>query len=330
MDQNDPVRTGSEGGGPVITTDPERSSRGAAASVVPSFLAELTRAMQAAAAQQREEIATVVKDDAAAQVDLARKRGAAEAGELRKLADQDVRGSTPGRPPRRSGSVARPASGRTSAGRSSRRTSPSTSRSSRARSTASASPSGTIARPSTTSSISSAERTIRPSSPALPARSRRHPTWKRSGGSPGRTPWRSSRTLRRTPPTMRATKMPASDPRGRGPKRPPGRRPRPPGRRPMRQAMTSPGSASWTSMRTGGPRICPSRKAWRLRPNAKLRQPGSCDRSRRGRWRTVIPRTTTHRVPDSTWSSSHPGTRRADSRADRRAQTIEPCVNPGR
>jgi len=91
MDQNDSVGAVSEGGGPVITSDHERAP-GAAANVVPSFLAELTRAMQSAAEQQREEIAGVVKDDAAAQVDMARKRGAAEAGELRKLADQDVDG----------------------------------------------------------------------------------------------------------------------------------------------------------------------------------------------------------------------------------------------
>jgi len=92
MDQNDPVAPGSEGGGPVITTDPERAPSAGAAGVVPSFLAELTRAMQAAAERQREEIATVIDDDAAGQVEIARKRGAAEAGELRRAAERDVDG----------------------------------------------------------------------------------------------------------------------------------------------------------------------------------------------------------------------------------------------
>ena len=92
MDQNDPVAPGSEGGGPVITTDPERAPAPRAAGVVPSFLAELTRAMQAAAERQREEIATVIDDDAAGQVEIARKRGAAEAGELRRAAERDVDG----------------------------------------------------------------------------------------------------------------------------------------------------------------------------------------------------------------------------------------------
>ena len=63
-----------------------------AAGVVPSFLAELTRAMQAAAERQREEIAAVIDDDAAGQVEIARKRGAAEAGELSRAAERDVDG----------------------------------------------------------------------------------------------------------------------------------------------------------------------------------------------------------------------------------------------
>ena len=92
MDQNDPVAPGSAGGGPVITSDPERAPSADAAGVVPSFLAELTRAMQAAAERQREEIATVIDDDAAGQVEIARKRGAAEAGELRRAAERDVDG----------------------------------------------------------------------------------------------------------------------------------------------------------------------------------------------------------------------------------------------
>ena len=92
MDQEQPGFPGSEGGGPVITTDHERAPAHGLAGVVPSFLAELTRAMQAAAERQREEIATVIDDDAAGQVEIARKRGAAEAGELRRAAERDVNG----------------------------------------------------------------------------------------------------------------------------------------------------------------------------------------------------------------------------------------------
>jgi hypothetical protein len=91
MDQNDPGGTGPNGGGPVISTDHERTP-GAAASIVPSFLAELTRAMQATAEQERERIAAVVAEEAAGQVDTARARAAIEAEELRRLAEQDVGG----------------------------------------------------------------------------------------------------------------------------------------------------------------------------------------------------------------------------------------------
>jgi hypothetical protein len=48
--------------------------------------------MQAAAERQREEIAAVIDGDAAGQVEIARKRGAAEAGELRRAAERDVDG----------------------------------------------------------------------------------------------------------------------------------------------------------------------------------------------------------------------------------------------
>jgi F0F1-type ATP synthase membrane subunit b/b' len=89
MDQNDPVGIGPQEGGPVTTTDYGRVPS-AAATLLPSFLAELTRAMQAAAEQQRDRIAAVVADEAADQVDKARSRAAVEAEELRRLAEEDV------------------------------------------------------------------------------------------------------------------------------------------------------------------------------------------------------------------------------------------------
>jgi ribonuclease E len=74
----------------VIPTDHEATASAGPPGVVPSFLAELTRAMQAAAEQQREHIAGVVAEDAAGEVEKARTRGAAEADELRRLAEEDV------------------------------------------------------------------------------------------------------------------------------------------------------------------------------------------------------------------------------------------------
>jgi len=75
----------------VISTEHERAP-GAAASIIPSFLAELTRAMQATAEQERERIAAVVAEEASGQVDTARARASIEAEELRRLAEQDVGG----------------------------------------------------------------------------------------------------------------------------------------------------------------------------------------------------------------------------------------------
>jgi hypothetical protein len=74
----------------VIPLDHEAAASSGPPGVVPSFLAELTRAMQAAAEQQREHIAGVVAEDAAGEVEKARTRGAAEADELRRLAEEDV------------------------------------------------------------------------------------------------------------------------------------------------------------------------------------------------------------------------------------------------
>jgi hypothetical protein len=57
-----------------------------------SFLDELARAMQAAADRERERIAAAVAEDATANVTRARARGAAETGELRRMAEEDVAG----------------------------------------------------------------------------------------------------------------------------------------------------------------------------------------------------------------------------------------------
>lgn len=55
------------------------------------FLAELARAMVAIADRERERIAAVVADDAAGHVERVRKRGVAEANELRRIAEEDLR-----------------------------------------------------------------------------------------------------------------------------------------------------------------------------------------------------------------------------------------------
>ena len=92
MDQYDSIDNGLHRNGAMPSSEPEAAPRGGTASVVPSFLAELTRAMQAAAEQQRDQIAAVVAADAAGEVDKARARAAVEADELRRLAEQDVTG----------------------------------------------------------------------------------------------------------------------------------------------------------------------------------------------------------------------------------------------
>jgi hypothetical protein len=107
MDQNDPIGVSPQGGGPsilartqagalhrdvaaVTTTGHAPVPRAATDSFVPSFLAELTRAMQAAAEQERERIVAIVADDAVGEVDEARRRAAVEAEELRRLAEEDM------------------------------------------------------------------------------------------------------------------------------------------------------------------------------------------------------------------------------------------------
>jgi hypothetical protein len=107
MDQNDPDGISTNGGGPSIlartqavalhrdvaaaTTTGHAPVPGVAtANFLPSFLAELTRAMQAAAEQERERIGAIVANEAAGEVDKARRRAALEADELRRLAQEDM------------------------------------------------------------------------------------------------------------------------------------------------------------------------------------------------------------------------------------------------
>ena len=60
------------------------------AGLIPSFLAELAKAMQTAAHQERERITAIVADEANEHRERARTRAAAETEELRRLANEDV------------------------------------------------------------------------------------------------------------------------------------------------------------------------------------------------------------------------------------------------
>jgi hypothetical protein len=106
MDQIDSDGISPQGGGPSIfartqaatahrdvamaTTGHSSVPGVATGSFAPSFLAELTRVMQAAAEQERERIVAIIADEAAGEVDKARRRGAVEAEELRRLAEEDM------------------------------------------------------------------------------------------------------------------------------------------------------------------------------------------------------------------------------------------------
>jgi hypothetical protein len=92
MDQNVLPGAGPHEAGFLNTTDLAPEPAASHASVLPSFLAELTRAMQAAAEQMRAHIDADVAEDAAGEIDKARARGAIEADELRRLADEDIGG----------------------------------------------------------------------------------------------------------------------------------------------------------------------------------------------------------------------------------------------
>jgi len=76
-----------EGDQPAETAGAADSGR---AGLTASFLAEIARAMRSTAAQERERISAEVADSTAAHEQKVRERGASEAGELRKMGDDDV------------------------------------------------------------------------------------------------------------------------------------------------------------------------------------------------------------------------------------------------
>jgi hypothetical protein len=78
------------GAAPPSATATASGGGSALADLMPAFLAELARAMQAAAQRERTRIAKVVADEAADHVDRTRTRAAAENEELRRLAEADV------------------------------------------------------------------------------------------------------------------------------------------------------------------------------------------------------------------------------------------------
>lgn len=89
MDQIDMIDGTAAGGGPP-PKQPGSNERGGVTDLMPTFLLELARAMQAAAQREQERIARVVADEATRQIETTRTRAAAEAEELRRLAETDV------------------------------------------------------------------------------------------------------------------------------------------------------------------------------------------------------------------------------------------------
>jgi hypothetical protein len=90
MYQSEPIDPQAPVTGPtIVAVDPADASEGPT-SILPGFLAELARAMQAAAERERDRIDEFVTQDAAVHVEKARTRAAAEAGELSRLAEADV------------------------------------------------------------------------------------------------------------------------------------------------------------------------------------------------------------------------------------------------
>lgn len=89
MDQNDLNDSPGQATGPATMTEDEPVVA-SVGNVLPSFLAELARAMQAAAERERERIAEVIANDAADNAERTRTRAAAESDELRRLAEEDV------------------------------------------------------------------------------------------------------------------------------------------------------------------------------------------------------------------------------------------------
>jgi hypothetical protein len=90
MDQREPIDLREHAVGAMIAAGHESDSHGDARGILPAFLAELARAMQAAAERERERIDEVVTKEAAEQVEKSRSRAAAETEELRRLAEEDV------------------------------------------------------------------------------------------------------------------------------------------------------------------------------------------------------------------------------------------------
>ena len=90
MDQSEPDDLRAHAVGAMIAETYESDSHGVARNILPAFLAELARAMQAAAERERERIDEVVTKEGAEQVEKSRSRAAAETEELRRLAEEDV------------------------------------------------------------------------------------------------------------------------------------------------------------------------------------------------------------------------------------------------
>jgi hypothetical protein len=90
MDQSEQNDLRAHAVGTMIAAAHESDSHGDARGILPTFLAELARAMHAAAERERERIDEVVTKEAAEQVEKSRSRAAAETEELRRLAEEDV------------------------------------------------------------------------------------------------------------------------------------------------------------------------------------------------------------------------------------------------
>ena len=90
MDQNEIVDLPEQAAGEMTTVPGESIAIKGTVKIVPTFLAELARAMQSAAEREREHIVEAVANDAAEQIEKTRVRAASEADELRRLADEDI------------------------------------------------------------------------------------------------------------------------------------------------------------------------------------------------------------------------------------------------
>ena len=90
MDQSEAIDREPHAAGPMIATADASDAGGGSRNIVPAFLTELARAMQAAAERERDYIAEFVTKEAAEQVEKSRVRAAAETEELRRLAEEDV------------------------------------------------------------------------------------------------------------------------------------------------------------------------------------------------------------------------------------------------